>query len=142
MIGNQKITSGPGENGSPLTHNAKEDCSQILMFQEVSLVRSTKYLGFSLDAKGTLTEHLDYVTTKAEKTSKLLAGLMSNNGGDTQSKRKILGSVNNCMILYVAPVWCKVVRNQGLTSINCLINIRIACAYRTISTKAIGIRSY
>lgn len=63
---------------------------------------------------------------------------MPNIGVLKQSKRKLLGCVVNS-----ASVWCKVIRNQRLTGklarIQRLINIRIACAYRTISAKGVGL---
>lgn len=53
-----------------------------------------------------------------EKTIGALARRMPNIDDPKQSncKRKILGSVINSIIVYAAPVWSKVIRNQRLTA--------------------------
>lgn len=53
-----------------------------------------------------------------EKTIGALAGRMPNIGDPKlfNCKRKILGSVINSIIVYAAPVWSKVIRNQRLTA--------------------------
>ncbi|XP_033225991.1 uncharacterized protein LOC117178675 [Belonocnema kinseyi] len=102
-----------------------------------------KYLGVWLDTKGTYSEHLDRTVEKAEKNMTALTGLMPNIGGPRPSKRHILVSVVQSQLLYAAPIWHKALRKRHLRRklerVQKLAGIRVASAYRTVSTEGIGV---
>lgn len=109
----------------------------------VSPSRAIKYLGVWLDTKLTFSEQVEKTTQKVEKTIAALASLMPNIGGPRASKRRLLSCVVHSQLLYAAPVWHTVTENQKLqkkiSSVQRKINIRICCAYRTISTEGAGV---
>lgn len=105
--------------------------------------KAIKYLGVWLDPKLKFTEHIIRTIQKSGKTLTALSCIMPNIGGPRSSKRKILGSVIHSQILYAAPFWHTVTSNKSrtkkLAGIQRLTSIRIASAYRTISTEAVGV---
>lgn len=102
---------------------------------------SIKYLGVWLDRTLSFADHTVKTIIKAEKTIGALLRMMPNIGGPRTSKRKVLAGVAHSIILYAAPVWSKVTANRKLTaklfSLQRKVVIRVACAYRTVSTAAV-----
>jgi len=75
------------------------------------------------------------------KTVSSLSRLMPNIGGPKQRKRQLLMSVAQSQLLYAAPVWALALdRGKHVKTIlgpQRNMAIRIACAYRTVSTNAV-----
>ncbi|MGQ7310013.1 hypothetical protein ACTGYF_10915, partial [Streptococcus suis] len=67
--------------------------------------RTVKYLGITLDNKVTYWEHIKAASDKAAKRTTMLSKLMANVGGPTQSKRKLLMSVTESVMLYGSEIW-------------------------------------
>lgn len=110
---------------------------------EIRPSRSLKHLGVWLDTKLTFEEHIEKTVEKAEKTMTALTGLMPNVGGPRASKRRVLASVVHSQLLYAAPVWHKAIKKKHLCRklerVQKVAGIRVAGAYRTVSTEAIGV---
>ncbi|KAJ8958685.1 hypothetical protein NQ318_016411 [Aromia moschata] len=73
--------------------------------REVTPGKALKYLGIWIDAKMMYKEHIHRIEEKAGKTVNALSKLMANVQGPKASKRKVLASVINSILLYAAPVW-------------------------------------
>lgn len=67
--------------------------------------KSVRYLGVTLDEKLNFAEHITWVTNKANKVAAALNRLMPRVGGSSESKRRVLSSVANSIVLYAARVW-------------------------------------
>lgn len=93
----------------------------------------SKKLGFG--------KHLVCATEKSLKTISSLSKLMPNVGGPKQRKRQLLMSVAQSQLLYAAPIWASAlvfgVNIRVLLRPRRLMAIRVASAYRTVSTNAI-----
>nr|CAI5859878.1 unnamed protein product [Callosobruchus analis] len=61
-------------------------------------------------------------------------------GGPKSSKRRVMSSVCNSIMLYAAPIWetalAKTKLRQRVVAVSRKISIRISCAYRTVSAAA------
>lgn len=100
-----------------------------------------KYFGVILDAKGTFAPHLKAASAAVVDTAMAVGRFMPNIGGPSSAKRRLLVSVVNSKLLYVAPTWCssalKFDVNHGvLIKAQRLIEIRVAQCYRTASVAA------
>lgn len=100
-----------------------------------------KYLGVILDAKLSFKSHVEYAAKKASGAANLLSRLMPNVGGPRQSRRKLLAAVVTSVLLYAAPIWAEAMQlykyRRKLGAPYRLIALRVACAFRTVSDKAI-----
>lgn len=75
---------------------------------------------------------------KATVVGNALARNMPNIGGPHQIRRKLPTSATNSVLLYEAPVWGRLIKNDimSLFRRSCL---QICCGYRTISLKAASV---
>lgn len=110
---------------------------------DITPKKSVKYLGIWLDMKLTFAQHVERVIEKAGKTVFALSRIMPNIGGPRASKRRVLAGIVHSQILYATPAWHEVTSNRKLVaklmSLQRMISIRVASAYRTISTSASGV---
>lgn len=108
---------------------------------DIHTKESVKYLGVTVGRNGEMREHIKAAAKKAEKAVIALERLMPNIDGPKSSKRRLLNSVVNSMILYAAPVWAKEIQKKKyrdiLTRIQRKMAIKITSAYRTTSTEAL-----
>jgi len=105
-------------------------------------VKRLKYLGIIFDCKLTFKEHINYT---AEKCTKLIFSLSKSaklNWGLSHKALKTIyiGGILP-LLLYGAPVWSKAMEKESykykLISVQRLINIKMAKAYRTVSNEAL-----
>nr|CAI5832218.1 unnamed protein product [Callosobruchus analis] len=105
--------------------------------------KSLVYLGITLDNENTFGEHIKRVTAKAEKRVAILSRLMPNVGGPSSRKRELLCAVAQSVVLYGAPVWEKATtrkrHQQTLDTLQRKALLRVASAYRTVSTRALQV---
>lgn len=109
---------------------------------QISLSDSLRYLGVTIDRQMNWSEHITKVAHNASMAVTAVSRLMPNIGGPSQAKRALLQSVAICRMLYASPVWSvegtKCARNrQRLLSVQRRAGLRVARAYRTVSTDAI-----
>jgi hypothetical protein len=103
--------------------------------------RVLKYLGVMVDDRLNFNSHVDYACEKATKAVNALARIMPNGYGPSSTKRRLLACVASSILRYGGPAWVKALktkRNQTkLQSVFRLMAIRVASAYRTISSDAV-----
>jgi len=113
----------------------------ILLNEILELKDHIRYLGIELSSKLSFIEHMKLAGEKATKTTAALSRLMPNIGGPRPIKRKLLASVVHSQLLYAAPVWCSSLvfhnHRQLLLGPQRIMAMRVASAYRTVSTAAI-----
>ena len=99
-----------------------------------------KYLGVTLDHRLNFRDHLTNAANKAKKVGVHLARLMPNIGGPRQRSRRLIASVCNSIMLYVAPIW-----HQAFNCVSYIgecksayriSSLRVCSAYRTVSYDA------
>lgn len=114
---------------------------------DVSLVtrKNLKYLGVRLDCRLTYWPHIKDVATKAAKVAGMLSRLMANIGGPTQSKRKLIMSVTNSILLYGSEIWADALEKKNkrrvLEAVQRTAALRVTSAYRTVSAAAVFVIS-
>lgn len=105
----------------------------------VQLKEQIRYLGVELSRTMAFKNHIKTVAAKAEKTAAALARILPNVGGSRQHSRKILTSVDHSQLLYAAPVWTGSLVHEYYVNIlerpQRTIGLRVAMAYRTVSTQ-------
>ncbi|KAL4097640.1 hypothetical protein QTP88_022383 [Uroleucon formosanum] len=115
----------------------------LLENTQLTLKEHVRYLGVEFSSKLGFGKHLECAAVKAKKTITSLSRLMPNIGGPKQRKRQLLMTVAQSQMLYAAPVWAPALRFEKnirtLLSPQRLMAIRVACAYRTVSTNAINV---
>lgn len=83
-------------------------------------------------------EHITYVTGKAQKADMAVTRLMPRIRGSTESRRRILGNVEDLIVLHAALVWaqaCAVKKyKEQLRKALGIMAIRTSRSYRTVST--------
>lgn len=98
-------------------------------------------LGIYIDDLQIYNAHIKKAVEKADKLTSALTRLMPNIGGPGQEKRVIMCSVAHSVLLYGAPVWRRVMKvkkySNMLLSTQRKMLIRVALAYRTVSTEAL-----
>lgn len=113
--------------------------------QIINIKNNLKYLGVVIDNKLSFLPHLEHITTKAEKTVAALSRIVPNLGGPGENKRRMLQHAADSILLYASPVWVeclKVKKNRYLLlSRQRKFCLRVACAYRTVSTEAASVIS-
>ena len=103
-----------------------------------------KYLGIIIDNKLTFREHITHATEKCRKIIFALSRSEKLNWGLSHKDLKTLyrGGIQ-LLFLYGAPVWAETAEKSSyrkkLTNVQRLINIKIAKAYRTVSSEAMCI---
>lgn len=109
--------------------------------QDISSKRALKHLGVMVDDRLNFNAHVDYACEKASKAVNTIARIMPNVGGPRSSKRRLLASVAVSILRYGVPVWAAAVKTKRnrrmLNSTFRLMAIRVASAYRTISSEAV-----
>jgi len=100
-----------------------------------------RYLGVEISQIRGFKKHIEKASLKATSTASSLARLMPNVGGATQCKRRLLASVVHSQLLYAAPIWAnELIHERNVNIISRpqrYIALRVAMAYRTVSTNAI-----
>ena len=108
---------------------------------EVKWKNQVTYLGVDLDRKLNFRHHVIKAISKAIESRGNISRLMPNVEGPREVKRRILASVFHSKLLYAAPVWAAAAKNYSLgkmlASAQRGVALRIASAYRTVSTSAI-----
>jgi hypothetical protein len=107
----------------------------------IGLVKNLRYLGVRLDTRLTFKDHVQFVAKKATVSATALAKLMPNINGPEKWKRRLLASVVESKLLYVAPIWSAAVSASGRTTRGLIrpqraIALRVIRAYRTVSDDA------
>lgn len=118
--------------------------TEVLFQVENEQIRSNtvvKYLGVHLDTKLNFGEQIRHAAEKANKVSFALSRLMTNVGGPTASKRKLLMSVINSILLYGCEIWANKLKIDKYRKIMANVQrrgaLRICSSYRTVSEPAI-----
>ena len=108
---------------------------------EVQTKTAAKYLGVVLDRRLTWWEHIQAVCDKAARVVLSLSRLMGNVGGPRSSKRRLLMSTVNAILLYGAELWAGAMRvnkySKRILSVQRRAALRVACAYRSVSGPAV-----
>ena len=108
---------------------------------EVQTVRSAKYLGVMVDSKLSWRDQIFRTVDKAARVVSSLSRLMANVGGPRSSRRRLLMSSVQSVLLYGAEVWedalNKEVYRMRLARVQRQAALRVASAYRTVSEPAV-----
>lgn len=103
--------------------------------------REVKHLGVLIDDRLNFNSHIDYACEKASKAITALTRILSNRSAISSGTRRLLASVSTSILRYGAPVWAAgQLTNRNLSRLNStyrLMAMRVASAYRTISTEAV-----
>lgn len=106
---------------------------------EVQTTKAARYLGVMLDCRLRYWEHIQMVCEKAAKVTGLISRLMGNVDGPRHSKRKLLMSTVNAILLYGAEVWAGAMKvkkySKRMLAVQRRAALRVACSYRTVSTE-------
>lgn len=115
--------------------------SFILNGERITPKDHLRYLGVELCKTLGFKKHIQTVVEKTVKTANALSKILPNVRGSKQRTRQLLASVVNSQLLYAAPVWESALEfNTNKTLLQRpqrTIALRVASAYRTISTPAI-----
>jgi len=107
----------------------------------IQVKEQLRYLGVELSQILGYRKHIEKASAKAVSTASSLARLMPNIGGATQLKRKLLATVVHSQLLYAAPIWANALEYEinvkTILRPQRTIALRVAMAYRTVSTQAI-----
>lgn len=138
-----KLTLAPHKSEAVLLIGKKrpKEINITLGDHSIEIKKEVKYLGVVLDRPRTGTAHVNYATSKAMNTCRKLSRIMPRRGGATEAKRRLLASAATSAVLYGAPTWAEKAlsskRNrEKLASTQRIIALRVARAYRTVSSKA------
>jgi len=109
---------------------------------QVTTCEILKYLGLQLDIKWSFSAHTNTVAAKAGKVAQNLNRIMPNISAAKSRKRKLLSNVVHSILLYGAPIWAQDMCKSGwstLLKIQRRICLRVASAYCTVSSDAVGV---
>lgn len=116
-----------------------------VLTQTIRTKDSIKYLGMMLDSRLNFTAHLRYSASKAAKITSSLSRLMANVGGPTESKRRLIMSTVESVLIYGAEFWAdsakQLCRGKLISKVQRTAALRVASAYRTVSESAIMVIS-
>lgn len=107
--------------------------------QTIITAPAVKYLGLQIDCRMRFKNHLEAVCAKAARVTTSLSKLMINVGGPSASRRRLLMSVVESVLLYGAEIWTGRVRKSslgGMRAVQRRMALRICSAYRTVSGPA------
>lgn len=100
-----------------------------------------KYLGIMVDSKLNFFEQIRETADRAARGVMALARLMANVGGPRSSRRRLLMSAVQSVLLYGAEIWAHALDKEmyriRLGRVQRLAALRVASAYRTVSEPAI-----
>ena len=106
----------------------------------ITTVKKVTYLGIILDRGLTFGPHLRHVCGKASRTANAVSAILPNIRGPRGSKRRVLALSMQSVLLYGAPIWAevtnKVVHRNIILRAQRIMALRVASAYRTVSTDA------
>ena len=110
---------------------------------ELHLTKTVRYLGVTIDERGSFGPHVGRVSKKADENITSLARIMPNISGPSSGKRAVIGGAVHNILMYGAPIWHKVVGIQKYRKIlertQRNILLRVASAYRTASLAALQV---
>lgn len=102
---------------------------------------AVKYLGVTLDRKLAFWDHLRQAADKASTRIAALSRIMPNVRGPKPSKRRLLMSTAQSIMLYGAEIWGDEMdvmsKRKRITQVQRTAALRVSCAYRTVSEAAI-----
>lgn len=115
---------------------------QVLSLKDLNI----RYPEVQIDKRMAWTEHMKLISDRALAGVTAVSRLMPNVEGPPQAKRVFLQSVVHSRILYAAPSWAKKVMATAQKrcrelSMQRRAALRVARAYRTVSTEAIMVIS-
>lgn len=122
---------------------ARDHVSFILEGARIQPKKSIKYLGITINNRGTFGQHIVNATARAESKLASLIRVMPNVGGPSSAKRAVLCGAVHSILLYGAPIWkdeLSVQKHKNLlirSQRNILL--RVASAYRTVSANALQV---
>lgn len=109
--------------------------------EQVETKTAAKYLGVMIDSKLTFGEQIKGTADKAAVAVARLSRLMANTSGPKSSKRRLLMTTVQSILLYGAEVWAdtlqKDIYRRRVVSVQRRSALRVACAYRTVSEPAV-----
>jgi len=112
-----------------------------VLSETIKTSKGLKYLGLRLDSKLTFNTQLEYAAKKAAQTTAQLSRLMANVGGPIYSKRKLIMSTTQTILLYGCEIWADTLqaecRRKMLARVQRTAALRVASAYRTVSEPAV-----
>ena len=112
----------------------------IVQNRVVETSECIKYLGVYFDKDLKMRQHIIQTAKKAGEAIRNLSRLMPNTGGPSSTKRRVLGTVVNSILLYSAPIWDETLKLAKYRLIYERVQrqmaISICSAYRTVSTVA------
>ncbi|BET02091.1 Reverse transcriptase (RNA-dependent DNA polymerase) [Nesidiocoris tenuis] len=108
---------------------------------EILTKHAVRYLGVILDPKLTFWAHIERVADKGARMVADLSRLMANTRGPKSSKRRLLMSTVNSVLLYGAEIWADSLRyekyRKRIAAVQRRGALRVACSYRTVSEPAV-----
>lgn len=141
----QKLSLAPNKTEAIIIKGPRkrEGITFTLCETKVNTVKKVRYLGIYLDDRGTFGEHVMEIARKVETKLAVLTRIMPNVNGPGSAKREMLSSMVNNIILYGAPIWYRVLNikkyKHVLQGIQRRVLLRVASAYRTVSTVALNV---
>lgn len=148
----RKINKWMHEHGLSLALNKTEivvltkkriDTSVTMVVGEemVMTKRVARYLGIMIDSKLSFLHQINHTAEKAAKGVASLSRLMANIGGPSSSKRRLLMTAVQSVLLYGAEIWAdalsKEIYSKRLAQVQRRVALRVASAYRTVSHPAV-----
>lgn len=114
-----------------------------VMGHQIKISKSIKILGVHLDSRMCFGPHVEVTAAKAAKLVTALTKLMPNMGGPKFTKRRVLASVVQSVMLYGAPVWHKAMDVKSYRSkfdkVYRSVALRVCSSYRTASKEALQV---
>lgn len=110
----------------------------------IRICKEVKYLGVTIGEGCTLGKHISHTCEKADAVANRIARILPNIPGPKCDKRRAIASAHNSILMYAASMWAPVVtdikryRNK-MESSQRKVLLRVASAYRTVSTKFIPV---
>ena len=108
--------------------------------EKITTTSTMKYLGVTVDSKLSFWQHICRASEKALNVTMSLSRLMANVGGPVPSRRKLLMSTVESILLYGAEVWADALKKETyrkkMEQVHRKGALRISSAYRTVSEDA------
>ena len=128
-----------------LTRRKRNEQTKVAVYlnnKAIPQVQKLKYLGINFDYKLTFRDHINYIAEKCTKLIYVLAKSAKITWGlGHEALRTIYVGGILPLLLYGAPVWIKAMGKEKykkkLSRVQRLINIKMAKAYRTVSSEAL-----
>lgn len=111
--------------------------------ETIQTKEAAKYLGIMLDTKLNFWQQIKRATDKAVAITNQLSGLMANIGGPTPTKRRLIMTVMQSILLYGAEIWADALNKEycrkRIEAVQRRGALRVACSYRTVSYPAVNV---